>query len=563
MIKVKQDSIEVVLENGGERTIRCETGAPVQCLVEYADCEKAPFPCLGAEVNNEVVSLSYPLEVDSRIKLLTLADSAGWRIYRSSISFLLAKAAHEVFPKAELSIQHSLDTGFYCSFELDGQQEITPEQQNQIEQRMKELVRARLPIVRKKIFYQDALEYFEGRSQRDKVNLLRFRNPPKVVVYQCGDFIDLAHGPLADNTSALGIFTLSPYPPGFVLQFADRDRPGSVLPFEPQPQLFTVFQSLKKWGKLVGVRTAGDLNELIVRGEMGAFIKTEEAYQEKQVSRCADRIAEQSGRLRCVLIAGPSSSGKTTFAKRLCIQLEVNGIHTETISADNYFVEREQTPKDEQGNYDFEHIEALDLKLFHKHLRELDGGGEIELPHFDFHSGRRISKGARLRLAPDRLVIIEGIHSLNPMLTASLDESRKFKIYISALTQMNLDLNNRISTTDNRLLRRMVRDHQFRGHSALRTLEMWSSVRQGEKRWIFPYQDQAETVFSSALAYELAVLKPFAEPLLAEVKPFHPQYGDARRLQSLLQNFIACSSVGVPLNSLLREFIGNSGFGYS
>lgn len=559
----KKDTIEVVLENGGERTIYCEVGTPVQHLLEYTEGCRTPFPCLGAEVNNDVVSLSYPLEVDSHVKLLTLADSTGWRIYRSSISFLLAKAAHDVFPDAELSIQHSLDTGFYCSFEQDGQQGITPEQQERIEERMKELVRARLPIVRKKIFYEDALKHFERRAQRDKANLLRFRNPPKVVVYECDDFIDLAHGPLADNTGVLDIFALSPYPPGFVLQFADRDRPGAVQPFEKQPQLFTVFQALKRWGKMVGVRTAGDLNELIVRGQVGSFIKTEEAYQEKQISRCADRIAEQADRLRCVLIAGPSSSGKTTFAKRLCIQLGVNGIRTEVISVDNYFVEREQTPKDAEGHYDFEHIEALDLKLFHEHLRELDGGGEIGLPHFDFHSGRRVSRGETLKLDPGQLVIIEGIHSLNPLLTASLDDSRKFKIYISALTQMNLDLNNRISTTDNRLIRRMVRDHQFRGHSAQRTLEMWASVRQGEKRWIFPYQDQAETVFSSALAYELAVLKPFAEPLLAEVKPFHPQYGDARRLQSLLQNFIACSSVGVPLTSLLREFIGNSGFGYS
>jgi uridine kinase len=564
MEQMTDETITVTLGHGDRlHTISCPTGTLVGRLIEMDDVPGAAWPYIGASVNNDVVSLSYPLEVDCRVRLLTLADSSGWRIYRSSVTFLLAKAAHAVFPDAEMRVEHSLDTGFYCSFtRADGTGRISLAELQKIENSMREMVAAEIPIVRRKIFFADALRHFEERGQQDKYNLLRFRNPPKVVVYQCRDFIDLAHGPLADNTRALGCFRLAPYEPGFVVQFADRSNPPNVLPFEKQPAVFRVFQTHKKWGKTVGVRTVGDLNELIMRDEIKSYIRTEEAFQEKQVARIADTIADRRALVNWVLIAGPSSSGKTTFAKRLSDQLRVNGINTRLISMDNYFVERDRTPRDETGAYDFEHIEALDLPLFHQHLQELDAGHEVLLPHFDFHSGMRRYNDEKMRIEKDQVVLIEGIHSLNPRLTATISAEKKFRIYISALTQLTLDLNNRISTTDNRLIRRMVRDHRFRGHSAVRTLEMWSSVRAGEKRWIFPFQEEADVAFNSALGYELAVLKTYVEPLLSEVKPFHPQYADARRLQSFLKSFIDVPAVSVPPTSIVREFIGSSGFRY-
>ena len=306
----------------------------------------------------------------------------------------------------------------------------------------------------------------------------------------------------------------------------------------------------------------GRLNELIAAQETGDFIKTTEAFHEKKIAQIADLVCGKQPRVRWLLIAGPSSSGKTTFAKRLAVQLRVNGVRPVTISVDNYFVDRAHTPKDEKGENDYEHIEAIDLKLFHEHLRTLDEGGEIDVPSFNFHEGRREYKGTKLRLAEDQMAILEGIHGLNPRLTEVIQPPHKFKVYISALTQLNLDSSNRISTTDNRLIRRMVRDNQFRGHPALTTMGMWPSVRRGEKTWIFPYQDQADIAFNSALDYELAVLKPFVEPLLAEVKPHHEHYGEARRLQDFLRSFLVIPADLVPPTSILREFIGKSSFRY-
>jgi len=557
----KQEKITVTLLNGKAVERTCRAGTTVQALLDDNDLQHE-LPFLGAEVNNDVVSLSYPMEVDCRVKLLTLADDAGWLIYRNSISCLLAKAAHEVFPEAEISIEHSIDTGFYCSFEMGGESTITPKQLTQLEDKMREYVDQALPIVRKKVFFTDALDYFRERNQFDKFNLMRYRNPPKIAIYQCGDFIDLAHAPLAANTSALAWFKLTSYSPGFVVQFVDPQHFPKLLPFEKQPQLFSVFQMYKERGKIEGVRTVGDLNERIMSGEMEDYIKTEEAFQAKQISKIADMILQGREHIRWVLIAGPSSSGKTTFAKRLRIQLRVNGIRTNAVSADNYFVERKNTPLDENGDYDFEHIDALDLPLLHKHMKHLERGDTIEVPRFDFHTGTRKFCGDQLRIDAGQVILVEGIHSLNPRLSEAISEKNIFKIYVSALTSLNLDSNNRISTTDNRLLRRMVRDYHFRNHSALQTLEMWPSVQRGEKRWIFPFQDQADVAFSSALGYELAVLKPFVVPLLAQVKPVHAQYSNARRMQTFLKSFIDYQPAGVPHTSILREFIGKSGFAY-
>ncbi len=333
--------------------------------------------------------------------------------------------------------------------------------------------------------------------------------------------------------------------------------------FEPQPHLFQIFREHKEWGRILGVNTVGRLNEIIASGEIDDFIRIAEALHEKKIVQIADHISSHRHHLRWLLIAGPSSSGKTTFAKRLAIQLRVNGLRPVTISVDDYFVDREFTPRDENGDYDFEDMATIDLPLLHEHLRALEDGGEISIPSFNFEKGaREMKEGRTLRLEPDDMVIVEGIHALNPHLTKVIAPEHKFRIYISALTQLNLDAHNRISTTDNRLVRRLVRDNAFRGNPALGTLQMWPRVRRGEKRWIFPFQQEADIAFNSALDYELAVLKYFIEPLLAEVKPIHPQYAEARRLQDFLSSFLGISASRVPPTSILREFIGRSSFRY-
>ncbi|HUJ08711.1 MAG TPA: nucleoside kinase [Verrucomicrobiae bacterium] len=553
------NTISVTLADGSQ--IRCAIGTRVRDIQpQHRSPEGLEY--IGALVNNDAVSLSYPVEVDSSVRLLTRGDPQGFQIYYRSACFLLAKTVKDLFPDARFAVQHSLGTGFYCSFEMNGSAGISEEQLQTIDKQMRAIVERDVPIERRKISFTKAVSRFEQEKQLDKYNLLRFRNPPKVATWWCENFSDLDHGPLAGSTGALTTFKLIPYPPGFVLQIPAPENPKELPPFEPQPQLFQIFKEHKEWGRILGVNTVGRLNEIIANREIGEFIRTAEAFHEKKIAQIADHIYEHREHIKWALIAGPSSSGKTTFAKRLAVQLRVNGLRPVTISVDNYFVNREQTPLDEAGKPDFENIETVDLPLFNDHLMRLDKGEEVDLPSFDFEKGCRGDRSQKLRIEPDQIVLLEGIHGLNPRLTESLPASHKMRIYISALTQLNLDSNNRISTTDNRLVRRMVRDNNFRGNSALATLNMWPSVRRGEKTWIFPYQQEADIAFNSALDYELAVLKPFVEPLLAEVKPYHPQYAEARRLLEFLSSFLSVSDHFVPPTSILREFIGHSSFRY-
>ncbi|MEM7394754.1 MAG: nucleoside kinase, partial [Verrucomicrobiota bacterium] len=350
--------------------------------------------------------------------------------------------------------------------------------------------------------------------------------------------------------------------PGMVLQFPDREHPPALAEFQKQPHIFNIFQEHKEWGRIQGIQTIGQLNEIIFNKKTDDFIKIAEAFHEKKIAHISDKIAEKRGRVKWVLLSGPSSAGKTTFAKRLRVQLRVHGLRPVTISVDDYFVNRSDTPKDADGNYDFEHVETIDLELLNQHLTQLDAGEPVELPHFNFETGTREFRGKTLQLEEDQMVIMEGIHCLNPRLTENIPDSHKYRVYISALTQLNLDNNNRLSTTDNRLLRRMVRDNQFRGNNALATLKMWPSVRRGEKLWIFPFQKHADIAFNSALDYEWAVLRPLAEPLLAEIKPHHDQYAEARRVMQFLDMLLEIPRELVPGNSLLREFIGESSFKY-
>jgi uridine kinase len=558
---IPPETIKLTFDNG--HLVACP---PRTTISEILPSPVAPsgLPYIAALINNDLASLSYPLDMDCDVRLLTMADPEAWHIFQRSIAFLAAKAVRELYPKSAFSVDYAVGNGLYCSFDETtggGNAGIREDQVLAIRDRMRSLVAQDLPIERKKISFADATRRCTEAGQTDKLNLLRFRNPPRVVIHVCSGFYDLAQGPLVPSTGTLVSFDLIHYPPGLVLQLPAQGS-HEVAPFRDQPHLFRIFREHKTWGRTMGVNTVGRLNEIIVNGDIGDFIKVAEALHEKNVARIADQIHYRRDTLRLVMVAGPSSAGKTTFSKRLGIQLRVNGMRVSTISLDNYFHDLTRTPRDEQGNPDFEHIDSLDLELFNRHMNELIGGGEVVLPVFDFESKQRRFDGPRIKIERDGILIIEGIHGLNPRLSEQLPPEAKFGVYVSALTQLSLDDNNRISTTDNRLLRRMVRDHKYRGHSALKTLRMWSSVRRGEERWIFPFQDQANVAFNSALDYELSVLKPIAEPLLMEVKPFDREYAEARRLTAFLINFTDLSDRDVPHTSMLREYIGRSSFRY-
>lgn len=522
------------------------------------------LPYIATLVNNDLCSLSYPLTVNSAVRFLTASDPHGWRVYRRSLCFLLAKAIKQLYPDSIFSVDHSFGLGIYCSFRPNpaADEKITQEQLAKIESQMRALAAKNIPIERRKISYTDAVRQFEASGQKNKLNLLKYRNPPRVVIHWCDGFSDLAHGPLAPSTGVLTRFRLIYYAPGFVLHLPDRFHPTEMPPFEDQPHLFQIFKEHKQWGRILGVTTVGRLNEIIANNEIAHFIRTAEALHEKKLAGIADRISGDARRIRLILIAGPSSAGKTTFAKRLSTHLAVNGLRPVMISTDDYFVGVERNPRDKDGNFDYEHIEAVDLDLFNEHLVKLIRGDEIEPPRFNFETRQREYRGDKLKIENDQIVIIEGIHGLNPRLTNKAPDERKFRIYVSALTQLNLDSNNRISTTDNRLMRRMIRDRLFRGHSALETLRVWPSVRRGEKRWVFPFQGMADATFNSALDYELAVLKNFVEPLLMQIKPADTEYAEARRLSEFLLNFLGTSDAPAPGTSILREYIGGSDFDY-
>jgi uridine kinase len=553
-----QGRIRVRLPDGTE--VERSAGIPVRDLLPGSRSPEG-LSYLAALVNNDLCSLSYPLTVNSELRFLTFAGRHGARVYRHSLTFLLARAIHDLYPASDFSVEHSLGSGYFCRFRRNSHVGSSAAEVEAIEARMRELVRQDLPIQRRSISFEDACSDLEREEQADKLNLLRFRNPPRIVMYACGEFSDLGHSVLAASTGALDTFRLLRHETGLVLQFpVMRDGRIELAPFEDQPELFRIFQERKRWGKIIGIRTVGDLNETVAEHHLRGLIQISEALQEKKLGQIADAIDARREKVKWVLIAGPSSSGKTTFSRRLAVHLRVNGLRPVNIECDNYFRNREDTPKDSDGNYDFEHLQAIDLELLHEHLRALDSGEEIELPHFDFHAGRQRPSGRRLRLEEDQVVILEGIHGLNPELTSTIPACHKYRIYVSALTQLQVDRNNRVSTTDLRLIRRLVRDNIFRGNNALRTLRMWPNVRRGEKRWVFPFQQKIDVAFNSSLDYELAVLRIFVEPLLSEVKPRHPEYAEARRLQGFLQLVLSAGASDVPPNSLLREFIGGSIF---
>jgi uridine kinase len=535
-------------------------GTPVSEVVRDPEFPRTRLPLIAALVNNEVVCMQHPLAVNCTVAPVDLGSKAGLAVYRKSLCFLLSMAVGRAFPKRRLVIGHSLGQGYFYYFE--GLERVSAEDLARIETSMRETVVKDLPIRTMALSYREAMEYFEKHHQPDTLLLLDNRNDPAITVHSCEGFLDLSHGPLVASTGVLSSFEILDYPPGFLLRYPPAEDPLRVGPFVEDPVLFSIYREYKNWGKILRVSSVGSLSGLVRSGEIQEFIQVAEALHDKKIAEIADRINSQRDQVKLVLIAGPSSSGKTTFSKKLMIQLRVVGRNPVTISMDDYFKPQSETPRDEEGKPDLESLGALDVETLNDSLVRLLKGEEVETPIFDFHSGTRKPEGRRMKL-PDRVILIlEGIHGLNDALTPLVERQRKHKIYVSALTQLNLDDHNRIATTDNRLIRRMVRDSQFRGHSALRTLSMWPSVRRGEDRNIFPFQNSADSAFNSALDYELAVLKVYAEPLLSTVKPDAAEYQDARNLLSFLANFTPLHPRWVPATSILREFIGESAFKY-
>ncbi len=545
----------VLVQFSDGRTFEAPVGTTLEAFVQtaYADSEA---PVVAALVDDDLRELTYPLQQDARVTPILLSDSDGVRIYRRSLAFLMVRVISELFPQALVVVDHSLPYGGYFCRVL-GRDNFTPAELAAIEARMHESVRNDEPIVKERVPIEQALEMFRQRGQDDKFRLFSRRRKDYLVLYCLHGFSDYFHGYMVPSTGYLRYFALHPTPLGFVLQYPRRHRPTELLPYVEYPHLTSVFREYGNWLSLLGVKDVGALNDAIESSRIREIVLVSEALHEGRIVQIASEIANRHELVRLVLIAGPSASGKTTFSKRLSIQLLAHGIQPFPLALDDYFVDREATPRDEEGQYDFESLRALDLALFNEHLLALLEGKEVELPHFDFHAGRR-QPGAVVRLTRDHVVLVEGIHGLNPGLVPAVPGSWTFRIYVSALTQLNLDRHNRVPTTDTRLIRRIVRDATFRGYSAEDTLNRWESVRRGEKRHIFPYQENADAMFNSALLYELSVLKPLAESLLLQITPPSPRRVEAKRLLAFLEWFAPFSSGLVPDNSLLREFIGGS-----
>nr|WP_302592243.1 nucleoside kinase [uncultured Marvinbryantia sp.] len=514
-----------------------------------------------ATVDGKLKELNKRMANGERITFVTVADSMGFSAYRRSMILLLLKAIRQVGGEEQADrvwIHFAVSEGLYVT--LRGQKGVTAKFLHEVKAAMKELVKRDIVISKEAVDTDKAIALFGRLGMEDKEKLFHYRMASKVNTYSLDGFCDYFYGYMVPGSGYLKYFELYPWDEGFVLQIPTREQPETVPPFAPEPKLFAIQKESMEWSELMEVTTAGDLNERVVTGKISDLILIQEALQEKKIAQIASEIAADPKK-KLIMIAGPSSSGKTTFSHRLAIQLAVSGIKPHPIPMDNYFVDREKTPRDENGNYDFERVDALDIELFNQNMSDLLAGKEVELPEFDFRLGKRKYTGNRLQLGEKDVLVIEGIHALNDQLSHSLPRENKFKIYISALTQLNIDEHNRIPTTDGRLLRRIIRDARTRGTSAKNTIAMWPSVRRGEEQYIFPNQEEADVMFNSALIYELAVLKTYAQPLLFGIERTAPEYVEAKRLLKFLDYFVAIPGESIPQNSLLREFIGGGCFG--
>lgn len=548
-------NIRVTIDPGTEVAVEPGT-ALLELSEEYGGLHSAPV--IAAKVDNDIKELRFPLEKDCRVEFIDLKDEDGMRIYRRSLYFILIKAAYDLFPDRRVLISHAVSNGLFC--EVRGEKELEPSEVEQLEVRMHEIVSMAIPFKKREIPLREAEALFESTGRMDRYHTVKHRNKQLVTIYNCGGLDDYFYGYMAPDTGYIKVFALKYHKGGLIVLFPDKSSPGTLPECVEQEKLFNIYLEFKKWGRILEVENVGALNDLVISGRSTELIRICEALHEKKLASIADMITHSSEKKRIVLISGPSSSGKTTFAQRLSIQLRVNGLKPVTISLDNYFLNREDTPRDENGEYDFEALEAIDIKLFNRQLNGLIRGNEVELPIFDFPTGTREPAGKRLQIGNDNILVIEGIHGLNEKLTSEIPKESKFKIYVSALTSINIDDHNRIPTADNRIIRRIVRDHQFRGCSASNTLKRWPSIRRGEEKNIFPFQESADVMFNSALMVELSILKTFAEPLLNEIDNTVEEYSEARRLIEFLSYFLPIDSKDVPSNSIIREFIGGSCF---
>ena len=520
---------------------------------------KMDYGPISVKVNNKVEGLHYRVYHNKDVEYLDIRSSSGVRAYTRTLFFVLCKAVHDLWPGADVVIDIPVSNGYYCNINIGGP--VTHFDADAVRRRMQEIIDAALPICRHESTTEEVIRMFSGMGMESKAKLLRSVGRLYTTYYEIDGYKDYYYGTLLTNTRQLYLFGLEKYYDGMLLRIPSRDDPSRLGELVRQDKMFDIFQEHHRWQHILGMSTVGDFNEAVKQGRSTDLINVSEALQEKKISQIADMISTRRG-VRMVLISGPSSSGKTTFCKRLSIQLLTCGVKPVPVSLDDYFVNREETPKDDSGEYDYESLYALDIELLNRQLNALFAGEEVELPRYNFQTGRSERSGRRLRLAADEVLVVEGIHALNPELTAQIPEEQKFRVYASALTTILLDAHNYIPTTDNRLLRRIIRDYKYRGVSAQETIHRWPSVRAGENKWIFPYQENADVMFNTALLFELAVIKSQAEPLLELVPENADEYAEAYRLLKFLKYISPIPNRQLPPTSLLREFLGGSSFKY-
>ena len=514
---------------------------------------------ISARVNNKVEGLHYRLYHNKDVEYMDMTTGSGSRNYTRTLFFILCKAVHDLYSGSELTIDIPVSKGYFVNLQIG--RPVDQDDVDRIRERMQQIIDAKIPIVRHEVTTEEAIKMFEGKGDEAKVKLLRSSGSIYTTYYQIDDYIDYYYGSLLTNTSQIYLFGLEQYFDGILLRIPDLKNPGILPEMTHQKKMFEIFKEHHRWQSILGIRTVGDFNELVQAGRSTNLINVSEALQEKKISRIADEIAARKD-VKLVLLAGPSSSGKTTTCKRLSIQLLANGIKPLQISLDDYFVDRDHTPKDENGEYDYESLYALNLDLINEQFNALFRGEEVELPKYDFQTGKCQPSGKKLHRESHNVLIVEGIHALNPELTNQIPESMKYRVYVSALTTILLDDHNYIPTTDNRLLRRIIRDYKYRGVSAKDTIHRWPSVRAGENKWIFPYQENADAMFNSAMLFELAVIRQQAEPLLDLVPENCEEHAEAYRLSKFLKYIIPVPNRDIPPTSLLREFLGGSSFKY-
>ena len=552
-----EQTIKIYCKNTGQ-TIEAPMGSNLEDIYKLSGL-KMEYGPISAHVNNKVEGMHYRAYKQKEVEFLDITSSSGSRAYTRSLFFILCKAAHELFKPCKVAIDIPVSNGYYVNLNIG--RPVTLDDAGAIRRRMQEIIDAAMPIHRHETTTKEAIELFDSLHNRSKVKLLQSIGSLYTTYYDIDGYVDYYYGSLLTNTSQIYLFGLEKYYDGLLLRLPSREHPSELGEMTHQDKMFGIFKEHHQWQEILGLRTIDELNEVIGKGKSSILIQISEALQEKKIAKIADEIAQRKG-IKMVLIAGPSSSGKTTTCKRLSVQLAVNGIKPVGISLDDYFLDRELTPLDEKGEYDFEHLHALNLPLLNEQLTALFQGEEVELPRYDFPTGKSVKSGKKLKLHDDEILVVEGIHALNPELTSQIPKEKIFRVYASALTTILLDNHNYVPTTDNRLLRRIIRDHKYRGVSALDTIRRWPSVRAGENKWIFPYQEYADAMFNSAMLFELAVIKSQAEPLLEQVPENVPEHAEAYRLLKFLHYIKPIPETQIPPTSLLREFLGGSSFEY-